>query len=55
MEEKIMKGSPGNLTWPRLLLLALSAGLILHGILNGSMQDVFVKAVNICTECIGLG
>lgn len=50
-----MRGSGRNLTGLWILLLALSAGLILRGILNGSMQDVFVKAVNICTECIGLG
>ena len=25
------------------------------GIANGSMRDVFVKAINVCTECIGLG
>ena len=50
-----MRGSGTGLTGPRLLLLAVSAALILYGILNGSMQDMFVKAVNICTECIGLG
>ncbi|MBQ3974355.1 MAG: thioredoxin [Lachnospiraceae bacterium] len=50
-----MRGSGRSLTGIRLLLLALSAGLILHGIWNGSMHDVFIKAVNICTECIGLG
>ena len=31
-----------------LLFLAL-------GIANGGMRDVLVKAINICTECIGLG
>ena len=28
---------------------------IILGIFNGGMRDVFIKAVNICTECIGLG
>ncbi|MFR0735032.1 MAG: CD1871A family CXXC motif-containing protein [Oscillospiraceae bacterium] len=23
--------------------------------MNGGLRDVLVKAVNICTECIGLG
>lgn len=50
-----MKGSGTDLTWPRRFLLAVSAALILHGICSGSMHDVFIKAVNICTECIGLG
>lgn len=28
---------------------------IILGIFNGGMRDVFIKAINICTECIGLG
>ena len=36
-----------------LLLLALA--LIVLGVLNGGLREVFVKAANICTECIGLG
>lgn len=37
------------------LLLVVSAALIAAGILNGGLRDVLVKAINICTECIGLG
>ena len=29
--------------------------LIVLGVLNGGLRDVFVKAANLCTECIGLG
>ena len=29
--------------------------LIIAGILNGSAYDVLIKAITICTECIGLG
>ena len=36
-------------------LVVAAAALILAGILNGSAWDVLVKAVHICTECIGLG
>ena len=36
-------------------LLAAAVILIIAGILNGSMQDVLIKAVNVCSECIGLG
>ena len=36
-------------------VLAVSLVLILLGIFNGGAWDVLVKAVNICTECIGLG
>ncbi len=33
----------------------IAIALIAIGVLNGGMRDVFVKAINICTECIGLG
>lgn len=39
----------------RLVLLAAAVVLIIFGIFNGGMRDVLVKAINICTECIGLG
>lgn len=28
---------------------------IVLGVMNGGLRDVLVKAINICTECIGLG
>ena len=34
---------------------ALAITLIIVGICNGGMTDVFNKAVRICTQCIGLG
>ena len=39
----------------RVALYALALGLILAGVMNGGMRDVLIKAINICTECIGLG
>lgn len=36
-------------------LLILALVLIVLGVLNGGLRDVFVKAANLCTECIGLG
>ena len=41
--------------WLRYALLGLALVLTVLGILNGGLRDVLVKAVNICTECIGLG
>jgi len=38
-----------------LCAMVIALALIVIGIFNGSMHDVFVKAVNICTECVGLG
>ena len=42
-------------TLARVIILAIAVGMIIAGILNGGMVDVLEKAVNICTECIGLG
>ena len=39
----------------RMALFAAAAVFIAAGVMNGSMEDVFIKAVNICSECIGLG
>ena len=39
----------------RISLLLTGLVLIVLGILNGGLRDVLIKAVNICTECIGLG
>ena len=39
----------------RLILYALAILLVILGVMNGGMRDVLVKAINICTECIGLG
>ncbi len=37
------------------LVLTAALALILLGILNGSARDVLIKAITICSECIGLG
>ena len=39
----------------RWVLFLAGSALILWGALNGSLYDVLVKSINICTECIGLG
>ncbi len=46
--EKILIGA-------RLSVLIIAITFIIIGIFNGGMADVLQKAVNICTECIGLG
>lgn len=43
------------LTAARSCLLILAVGLLLYGFFAGGTADVLTKAVNICTECIGLG
>ncbi len=42
-------------TYLRLALYALGIVLVAAGVANGGLRDVLVKAINICTECIGLG
>lgn len=35
--------------------VVLAAALLIYGFLSGGTADVLTKAVNICTECVGLG
>lgn len=44
-----------NLRMARLAVLVLAVIFVIAGVLNGSMEDMIIKAVNICTECVGLG
>ena len=39
----------------RIAVAAIAILFIVLGIFNGGMADVLSKAINICTECIGLG
>ena len=39
----------------RLVVLIVALICIIAGIANGNMKDILIKAINICTECIGLG
>ena len=37
------------------VLLIASIAMCIYGAVTGDMEAVFIKAVNICMECIGLG
>lgn len=41
--------------WIPLALLGLGAVFLVLGAARGEQDTVFIKAVNICMECIGLG
>ena len=43
------------LTVLKVTALAIITGIILFGLFSGGTEDVLTKAINICTECIGLG
>lgn len=45
----------GRLRLSRAIILVIAVLFITLGVLNGGMNDVLIKAINICTECIGLG
>lgn len=37
------------------IIFVIAVTFIIVGICNGGARDVLIKAINICTECIGLG
>ena len=39
----------------RAIIFVVAVTFIILGVFNNGMKEVFVKAINICTECIGLG
>lgn len=41
--------------WIGLGLLTLGIAFAVLGVLRGEQDTVYIKAVNICMECIGLG
>ncbi len=44
-----------KLLYLRLALLGVGIAVFAYGFLAGGTADVMTKAVNICTECVGLG
>lgn len=41
--------------WTRIALFAVAIVCIITGATNGGLNAMFVKAINICTQCIGIG
>jgi hypothetical protein len=39
----------------RIIIACLAVAFIIAGIFNDGMHGILIKAINICTECIGLG
>ena len=47
-----VKESKNIMRWA---LLCVAVGILVYGFFAGGTADVLTKAVNICTECVGLG
>ena len=41
--------------WLKALIVVAAVALIIFGFVTGGTADVLTKAINICTECVGLG
>lgn len=48
-------GGEKSKTYIRIGFAVVGVALFVFGIFNGGMADVLTKAINICTQCIGLG
>ena len=44
-----------SIVFVRLAILFIGIGFLIYGYFAGGTADVLTKAINICTECIGLG
>ena len=53
--KKSEKGKTVGVWSLRVAIFALAVCLLVVGVQNGGMREVFLKAINICTQCIGLG
>ncbi|MDY5483329.1 MAG: CD1871A family CXXC motif-containing protein [Clostridium sp.] len=53
--EQRRRSSNGRSGWYSLLLFLTGVFLLLLGICRGELTTVFIKAANICMECIGIG
>lgn len=54
-EKKDCKCNKKQVILTRVIVLVIALGLLAVGIFGNGMRDVLDKAINICTECIGLG
>ena len=54
-KNEIAKSKSSSLMIPRLALLGVGLAFLIYGFFAGGTMDVLTKAINICTECVGLG
>lgn len=54
-KKECKKGKTAGVWLARTVIFVLAIGLLFIGVQNGGMKEMFLKAINICTQCIGLG
>lgn len=54
-DDNIPSQSSKNVKIIRLVILSSAIVILIFGFVTGGYADVLTKAINICTECIGLG
>lgn len=54
-DDNIPSETPKNVKIIRLVILSTAIVILIFGFITGGYADVLTKAINICTECIGLG
>ncbi len=53
--EKTQNATGNALKIAKCIILCLAVGMMIYGIVFGGTKDVLTKAINLCTECVGLG
>lgn len=54
-EEAAPSSTEKPLQFAKYAILFVAVGILIYGFLLGGTKDVLTKAINICTECVGLG
>ena len=54
-EEVPVKNRQKHINIARCAIICVAVGILVYGFVFGGTEDVLTKAINICTECVGLG
>lgn len=54
-EAECSKDTTKPVNMARGIILGIAAVILVYGFISGGTADVLTKAINICTECVGLG
>lgn len=54
-DTSLLKTTDKKILIIKIVIVTVAVGVLIFGAVTGGFADVLTKAVNICTECIGLG